>query len=64
MIDNDLAVKFSTRIKSKLQIDTNKFKIKELINCYNPVLCGDFDMMKRNMFDVSEGWEEKEKIYI
>ena len=63
VIDKDLAVVYSTRVISKLEIDTNDRKVIELINCYNPVLYGDFDMMKKHMFDVSEGWNDKEKIY-
>ena len=63
LIDKDLAVVYSTTIVSKLEIDTNNVKIKDLINCYNPVLCGDFDLMKRHMFDASEGWKDKEEMY-
>ena len=63
IIDKDLSVVYSTRVISKLEINTNDEKVIELINCYNPVLYGDFDMMKKHMFDVSEGWNDKDKIF-
>ena len=63
VIDNDMAVVYSTRVLSKLDIETDDINVKKLIDCYNPVLRGDIDMMKKHMLDVSESWTEKEKAF-
>ena len=63
VIDNDMAVVYTTRVLSKLEIETDDINIKKLIDCYNPVLRGDIDMMKKHMLDVSESWIEKEKAF-
>ena len=60
MINKDLAVVYITRVLSKLEIDTDDVRVKELINCYSPLMGGDFDMMKRHMFDTSDRWEDKD----
>ena len=46
VIDNDMSVVYTTRVLSKLDIETDDINIKKLIDCYNPVLRGDIDMMK------------------
>ena len=63
VIDKDMEVVYLTRVISQLDIETDDINIKKLIDCYNPVLRGDIDMMKRHMLDVSESWIDKEKSF-
>ena len=51
------------RHSSKLVKETDNINVKKLVDCYNPVLRGDIDMMKKHMLDVSESWTEKEKAF-
>lgn len=60
VIDGDLAIVYATRVLSKLEIETDNVDIRKLIDCYNPVLCGDVDMMKKHMLDTSDKWKDKE----
>ena len=59
VINKDLAIVYNTRVLSKLEIDTDDKKIEKLINCYNPIICGDYDLMKKHMFDLSEDWSNR-----
>ena len=46
-----------------METKTDDKNIEKLIDCYSPVLYGDFDLMKKHMLEVSETWKEKEKVF-
>ena len=63
IIDHDLHVVYVTKEISILELKTKDKMIRKLIDCYSPVLYGDFDLMRKHMLDLSEMWTEKENIF-
>ena len=62
-IDENLAVIYATQAVTKLSSETDNNNIRKLIDCYNPIISGDIEMMKKHMLAESEEWEDKEEIF-
>ena len=48
-----------TIVINKLIANSAKEKVKKLIDCYNPLICEETDMMKEHMLSCCNDWEDK-----
>ena len=61
--NEDLTIVYATKALTKLTSETKNHITIKLIDCYNPIISGDIEMMKKHMLEESDSWENKEELF-
>ena len=59
--NEDLAIVYATKAITKLSSETKDLCIFGLIDCYNPILKGETEMIKKHMLEESIKWKNREE---
>ena len=60
--NNENDVISTTIVINQLNKKAEQAEVKNLIDCYNPIICEATDVMRGHMLDMCKNWENKEEI--